>query len=89
MRQAGQLGLLTLMIVLGLIGLAVHVLWIAVIILMAVLWGHWASKLRGSRTSRDAAADVVSAVGDEMRGLADSASNALSDVGLHDGTSRD
>ncbi len=37
MRQAGQLGVLTLMIVLALIGLAVHVLWIVVIILMAVL----------------------------------------------------
>lgn len=84
-RQAGQLGMLTLMIVLGLIGLAVHVLWIAVIILMTVLWGYLASELRGSRSNRAAASDVVAAVGDGVRGLADSASSVLSDVGLHEG----
>jgi hypothetical protein len=71
------------MIILGLLGFAFHVLWIVVIILMAALWGHMASKFRGSRSSRGAASDVVSAVGDGMRGLADSASSAFSDVGRH------
>lgn len=72
-----------MMIILGLVGFAVHFLWIVVIILLAVLWGHMASKFRGARSSRDAASDVVDAVGDQMRGLADSASSALSDVGRH------
>lgn len=82
-REGGQLGVLAVMIILGLVGFAVHFLWIAVILLMAVLWAHMASKFRGSRSNRDAASDVVNAVSDEMRGLADSASSALSDVGRH------
>jgi hypothetical protein len=87
--QAGQLAALAVVIILGLVGFAVHFLWIAVIVLLAVLWGHMASKFRGSRTNRDAASDVVSAVGDQMRGLADSASSALSDVGRHSDSAED
>jgi hypothetical protein len=44
-----QLAVLALAIALGLIGLAVHFLWIPAIVLMSVLFGLIASGLRGQR----------------------------------------
>jgi hypothetical protein len=44
-----QLAVLALAILLGLIGLAVHFLWIPAIVLMSVLFGLIASGLRGQR----------------------------------------
>src|ERR1700728_3636392 len=45
-RQAEKLAIPALAIVLGLIGLAVYVLWLAAIVLMAVLFGLIASELK-------------------------------------------
>lgn len=77
-RQAGRLAFLSLMIVLGLVGFAVNTLWVVVIVLMAAQWVHMATKFRGSRSSRSAASDMASAVGDEFRDFADGASAVFS-----------
>jgi len=48
-RQAEHLAILALALICGLLGLAVHVMWFAAIVLMAVLLGLIASQLRGPR----------------------------------------
>lgn len=47
--QAEQVVILGLALAFGLIGLAVHVLWLVSIVLMAVVFGLIAATLRGSR----------------------------------------
>ncbi len=64
-----QLLVLTLAIVAGLAGLVVHVMWIAAIVIMTVLWGYMASTIGGTRRG-GVASDLVTAVSDEARTLA-------------------
>jgi hypothetical protein len=65
-RQIEQLALLTLALVFGLIGLAVHVLWFVSIVLMAVQLGLIASEL-GNRRGRG----VISEVAEEVMTVVD------------------
>ena len=74
-RQAEQLGLVALAIVLGLIGFAVHFLWFASIVVMSVLFGLIASELRGRRTGGVTTAVVDAFVG-EARNVVDAATGA-------------
>lgn len=48
-RRREQLLVLSVAIVCGLLGFPLHILWIAAIVLMAILWGFMASELGGSR----------------------------------------
>lgn len=48
-RQAEQIAILALAILLGLVGLAVHVVWLGSIVLMSVLLGLIAADVRGRR----------------------------------------
>jgi hypothetical protein len=68
-----QLAVLALAIVLGLIGLAVHFLWIPAIVLMAVLFGLIASGLRGQQGG-GVISEVATTVMDEAKSVADSIS---------------
>jgi hypothetical protein len=92
-RGIEQLLILSLAIIFGLVGFAVHVLWIGAVIVMALLWGYIASGLRSSRHGGGVISDVVTTIGDEARDLkkevsggareadADSAGGAASDSG--------
>ena len=65
-----QLAVLALAIVLGLIGLALHFLWIPTIVLMAILFGLLASGLRGQR-GEGVIAQVATTVMDEAKSVVD------------------
>jgi len=56
-----QLAVVGLALLLGLVGLAVHVLWVVSIVVMAILFGLIASGLRGD-TDRGVVSEVVSEV---------------------------
>jgi hypothetical protein len=92
-RGIEQLLILSLAIIFGLVGFAVHVLWIGAVIVMALLWGYIASGLRSSRHGGGVISDVPTTIGDEARDLkkdvsgggreadADSATGTTSDSG--------
>jgi hypothetical protein len=65
-----QLAVLALAIVLGLIGLAVHFLWIPAIVLMSALFGLIASGLRGQRGG-GVMSEVATTVMVEAKGVAE------------------
>lgn len=67
-RRTEQLAVLSLAIVCGLLGFALHILWIPAIVLMALLWGYMASELGSSRRG-GVVSDVVTAVVSEAREL--------------------
>jgi hypothetical protein len=70
-RQVEQLAILALAIIFGLIGLAVHVLFIVAIVVMAVLFTLMASELRGKRSGSIASVVVSSAVAEAKSFAAD------------------
>jgi hypothetical protein len=73
-RLVEQLVLLALAILLGLIGLAVHVMWFGSIVLMSVLFGLIASGLRGQRGG--VIAEMATTVIVEAKSVADGISNS-------------
>ncbi|HVT41764.1 MAG TPA: hypothetical protein VHD39_02185 [Acidimicrobiales bacterium] len=74
----GQLAILSLAIVFGVLGFAEHLLWLASLVLMGILWGTLAAARQGG-LGAGVVADVVSAVVDEARDVADSASRGSED----------
>jgi hypothetical protein len=72
-RLVEQLALLTAAIVLGLIGLAVHVMWFGSIVLMSVLFGLIASGLRGKHGG--VMAEMATTVMVEAKSVADGISS--------------
>jgi hypothetical protein len=75
-RGIEQLLLLSVAIILGLVGFAVHVLWIGAVVLMALLWGYIASGLESSRRRGGVISDVATTVVVEARNLTKEVSNA-------------
>jgi hypothetical protein len=65
-RQVEQLGILSLAIVLGVFGLALHGLWVATLIVLALLWGYMAASLRGRRGTGGVISNVLTTVVDEV-----------------------
>ncbi len=82
-HQAGQIALLTVMIILGLIGFAVHAVWIVIVIAMAGMLVRAITRVRGPRNDHDGGADFITAFGDEIRDLVDGAASALSHLAHH------
>jgi hypothetical protein len=92
-RGIEQLLILSVAIIFGLVGFAVHVLWIGAVVVMALLWGYIAAGLEGSRRGGGVISDVATTVAGEARGLAkevpggaggaggDSASSTMADSG--------
>jgi hypothetical protein len=72
------------MIILALIGFAVHALWILIVIVMAGLLVRTIAKFRGPRSGRADGSDFITAFGDEMRDLVDGAASALTNLAHHD-----
>jgi hypothetical protein len=69
------------------LGFAVHFLWIAALVLMGVLWGVMVAERQQRRgTVKGLAAEIVTTVVDEARGVMDAASG--SDAGGHAGSSK-
>jgi len=77
-----QLALLTLAIVLALVGFALHFLWFAAVVVLALLWGYQASMLRGARDGGGVASAIVTSSVDEARGLAGDASTTRADTAV-------
>jgi hypothetical protein len=73
-RRVEQLVLIALAILLGFIGLAVHVIWFGSIVLMSVLFGLIASGLRGQRGG--VMAEMATTVMVEAKSVADGISNS-------------
>jgi hypothetical protein len=75
-RRTEQLAILSVAIVLGGLGLAFHPLWIAAVVLMAVLWGYMASDIR--TRGGGVVSDVVGAVVGEAKEVSKAASGQVS-----------
>jgi len=73
-----QLAVLAVAILLGLIGLAVHFLWIPTIVLMSILFGLIASGLRGQRVG-----GVIAEVTTTVMAEAKSVSESIADRGTN------
>jgi hypothetical protein len=71
-RRTEQLAILSVAMVLGGVGLAFHPLWIAAVVLMAVLWGYMASDIRSA--GGGVVPDVVGAVVGEAKEVSKAAS---------------
>jgi hypothetical protein len=68
-RGVEQLVILSVAIIFGLAGFAVHVLWIGAVVVMALLWGYIAAGLERSRRGGGVISDVATTVADEARDL--------------------
>jgi hypothetical protein len=68
-RGVEQLVILSVAIIFGLAGFAVHVLWIGAVVVMALLWGYIAAGLESSRRGAGVISDVATTVADEARDL--------------------
>jgi hypothetical protein len=67
-----QIGILTVAIVLAALGFAVHLLWIGSLVVMGVLWGMLiAERQQRVGTVKGLAAELVSTVVDEAKGVAE------------------
>jgi hypothetical protein len=75
-RRTEQLAILSVAIVLGGVGLAFHPLWIAAVVLMAVLWGYMASDIRSR--GGGVVSDLVGTVVGEAKELSNAASGQVS-----------
>jgi hypothetical protein len=75
-RRTEQLAILSVAIVLGGVGLAFHPLWIAAVVLMAVLWGYMASDIRSR--GGGVVSDVVGVVVGEAKEVSKAASGQMS-----------
>jgi hypothetical protein len=75
-RRTEQLVILSVAIVLGLVGFAFHPLWIATVVVMAVLWGYMASEIRsrGGGVVSDVVGTVVSEAKEVVKAASDQAS---------------
>jgi hypothetical protein len=74
-RSAEQLIILSLAIICAAFGFPFHVLWIAAIVLMALLWGYMASEIGSARRHGGVVSDVVTTIADEARDLTREVSN--------------
>jgi hypothetical protein len=76
-RPASLMGLaaLTVAIILGAAGFAIHIFWVGAIVVMAVLWGSMISGRQvGARNPRGVVSEVVTAAVGEVREITDSLS---------------
>jgi len=74
---AVALGILTVAIVVAVLGFAVHFLWIGAIVLMGILWGVMvAERQHRQGTVKGLAAEMVSTVVDEAKGVMDATSGS-------------
>jgi hypothetical protein len=72
-----QLAILTLAIVVAVLGFAVHFLWVGALVLMGVLWGAMvAERQQRHGTVKGLAADMVTTVVDEAKGVRDAAAGS-------------
>lgn len=69
-----EIGALGLAMILGAIGFLFSIFWIVALVVMAVLWGTLVADRR--RNHGGVVSDVVAAVVDEARGIAESASGS-------------
>lgn len=75
-----QLAILTLAIVVAVLGFAVHFLWVGALVLMGVLWGTMvAERQQRHGTVKGLAAEVVTTVVDEARGVMDATAGSDAD----------
>jgi hypothetical protein len=71
------LAILTLAIVVAVLGFAVHFLWIGALVLMGVLWGVMvAERQQRQGTVKGLAAEMVTTVVDEAKGVMDATSGS-------------
>lgn len=75
-RDVGRLAVLSLAIVLGAVGFALHFLWVGALLLMAALWGALATE-RQRESNTGVLAEVVGAVVDEAKGVQETATNHI------------
>jgi hypothetical protein len=84
-RPASLVGVaaLTVAMILGAAGFALHFFWVGAIVVMAVLWGSMlAGRQVGARNPRGVVSEVVTAAVDEVREITDSLSGTdTEDVG--------
>jgi hypothetical protein len=74
---AVPLAILTLAIVVAVLGFAVHFLWIGALVLMGILWGVMvAERQQRQGTVKGLAAEMVSTVVDEAKGVMDATSGS-------------
>jgi hypothetical protein len=78
-KASMELSVLSIAIVLGLIGFAVHTLWVLSIVLMALLWGVAASELSRMRGGAPVS-EVVSGVIDDARKTVDEVAADVSET---------
>jgi hypothetical protein len=70
----GQIALLTIAIIVGVVGFAFDVFWVGALILLGVLWGSLAAdRRRRSRTGKSVVTEVVDVVVGGARDVADAA----------------
>jgi hypothetical protein len=75
-----QLAILTLAIVVAVLGFAVHFLWIGTLVLMGVLWGVMVvERQQRQGTVKGLAAEMVTIVVDEAKGVMDATSGSDAD----------
>ena len=75
-RGIGQLAVLTLAMVMGVVGFALAVFWIASLILMGILWGTMAmERQRQPGVEKGLLAEMIEVVVDEALDVAESASH--------------
>lgn len=71
------LAILTLGIVVAVLGFAVHFLWIGALVLMGILWGVMVAERQQRRgTVKGLAAEMVTTVVDEAKGIMDATSGS-------------
>ena len=74
---AVQLAILTLAIVVAVLGFAVHFFWVGALVLMGILWGVMVAERQQRRgTVKGLAAEMVSTVVDEAKGVMDATSGS-------------
>ncbi len=71
---AGQIALLSVAIILGVVGFALHFVWVAALVVLGILWGSLAAeRQRRSRSGKGVIAEVVDVVVEQAKDVADSA----------------
>jgi hypothetical protein len=76
-----QIAILTVAIALAIVGFAIHLLWIGALVVMGVLWGMLiAERQQRLGTVKGLAAELVSTVVDEAKGVVDATLSPDSDA---------
>jgi hypothetical protein len=84
------LAILTLAIVVAVLGFAVHFLWIGALVLMGVLWGVMvAERQQRQGTVKGLAAEMVTTVVDEAKGVMDATSGSAAPTPPRSGDRKD